>query len=211
MKFVLKVAFIIILIILFVFISSYFTVSSHSNKFLYSDIDKLSNNKVGLILGTSIKTKAGTPNLFFQKRIQTAVDLFNNDKVQFLLVSGDNSTTYYNEPEVMKKELIKLGIPEDKIYADYAGFSTLDSILRANKVFGQNSFTVISQKFHNQRAVYIGRKHNIDIIGYNIPLSSYLKNYPIYLREITARVKAVIEVSILKKDPKFLGAPIQIN
>ncbi len=125
------------------------------------------------------------------------------------MVSGDNSRRNYNEPEEMKKALIRQGIPEKAIYLDYAGFRTLDSVIRAQKIFGQNRFTVISQHFHNERAIYLAGKHHIDAIGFDardVPVKSGFKTR---MREVLARVKVFIDLAF-KKQPRFLGEPVPL-
>ncbi|MFT7481835.1 MAG: SanA protein, partial [Oceanospirillaceae bacterium] len=124
-------------------------------------------NKVGLLLGTAKFLQSGEPNLYYKYRVEAAVELLNAGKVEFILVSGDNSTKYYDEPSTFETDLIEAGIPADKMYKDYAGFRTLDSIVRSKEVFGQSSITVISQPFHNERAIYIATRKGIDAIGYN--------------------------------------------
>ena len=103
---------------------------------IFDTADTIPTNKVGLLLGTSRRAVGGRINLFYKARLDSAVELFRKGKINAILVSGDNSTRYYSEPQDMKEDLIKLGIPEDKIYLDYAGFRTLDSIVRAEKIFG---------------------------------------------------------------------------
>ena len=136
--------------------------------------------------------------------------MYKSGKISYILVSGDNSTEYYNEPEQFKKELIKHGIPEDKIFLDYAGFRTLDSVVRAKKVFGQSKITIISQKFHNERAIYIAEKHGIDAIGFNARDVSKNYGFKTKVREYFARSKAIIDV-VFNVDPKFLGDKIEIE
>jgi SanA protein len=173
-------------------------------------INDVPNNQVGLLLGTSAKLKTGQPNQYFTNRIKAAAALYNNKKIQFILVSGDNSDRTYNEPEKMKDALIESGIPENRIFLDYAGFNTLDSVIRSQKVFGQNRITIISQKFHNQRALYIAKKVGLKAFGFNAD-NPNIPTPKVYAREIFARVKMFFEIHLLDKDPKFLGEPIQIN
>lgn len=186
-------------------------ISKTSDPFLYDSANQIPYNQVGIVLGTSFKNAQGGPNKFFEYRIQAVLDLYTQNKIDYIIVSGDNSTPKYNEPEYMKKALIDKGIPADTIITDYAGFSTLDSIIRAQKVFGQKKYTVISQKFHNQRAIFIGKKNNLDIIGFNAQEVPLAQSPRTYFRELFARLKASSEVIILKKQPKFLGEPIQID
>lgn len=180
-----------------------------SNSAVYYN-DSIPHQRVGVVLGCAPYLIDGRKNLFFSYRIQAAVKLFNVGKVDFLLVSGDNSRSNYDEPSAMKAALVELGIPEEKIVLDYAGFSTLDSVVRANKVFGLESFTIISQEFHVRRAIFIGKSHGITITGFvahEVRGNAALK---IHLREYLARVKAVLDVTILDREPKYLGEPVVI-
>lgn len=126
-------------------------IKEKSKPFISSKIENLPNEKVGLLLGTSKTTKNGYKNWYFYHRITAAEELFKSGKIKYIIVSGDNSQKNYNEPEDMKQELISRGIPAERIYEDFAGFRTLDSVVRAKEIFGQESFIVISQKFHNER------------------------------------------------------------
>lgn len=127
-----------------------------------------------------------------------------------VVISGDNSREGYNEPEDMKSELMLRGIPEDKIYLDYAGFRTLDSVVRMEKIFGQKSFTIISQKFHNQRAIYIAYAKELQVVGYNAEDVNAYSGFKTQLREKFARVKLFLDLWT-GKNPKFLGEPVIIQ
>ena len=130
---------------------------SDARHYTYDDVDAVPYNRVALVLGTSKYLIGGSPNHYFKYRIKAAAELYNNGKVDYILVSGDNATVQYNEPRQMRRALIQAGIPASAIYSDYAGFRTLDSIVRAKEVFGQARFTVVSQAFHNERAIFIAR------------------------------------------------------
>ena len=110
----------------------------------------------------------------------------------------------------MKNELIKLGIPSDKIYLDYAGFRTYDSVIRLYKIFGQNSFTIISQEFQNRRAIFIAKWLDLSAVGYNADDVDIYNGFKTKLREIFSRVKVFFDLMI-NKQPKFLGEKIEIK
>ena len=177
---------------------------------LYEDVAAIPYRKVGLLLGTS-KFVGDRINLFYQYRLDAAVKLYKNQKIDFVLVTGDNSTLQYDEPTTMKNDLISMGIPEDRIVLDYAGFRTLDSVVRASKVFGQEAFTVISQKFHNERAVYLARAKGLDAVGFNAQEVGGYGGMRVLLREQFARLAAILDVKVLNTQPKFLGEAIQIG
>jgi SanA protein len=176
----------------------------------YSSVLGIPPNKVGLVLGTSKTLKNGQLNLYFKYRIEATVTLYNHHKIDFVLVSGDNGTKSYDEPTDFKDELVKRGIPENRIFLDYAGFRTLDSVVRAKKIFGQTQLPFISQKFHNERAIYLAKINGIHAIGYNAKDVSKRYGLKVIVREYFARTKVFIDY-IFNVQPKFLGAAIQIN
>ena len=190
-------------------VSDFIVESSAKDKTFYS-IDKIETNKVGLLLGTAKYRSAGGINLYFQYRIDAAVKLFNSGKISYILVSGDNGTKYYNEPAAIKKALLDRGIPESKIILDYAGFRTLDSVIRAKKVFGQDKITIISQEFHNERAIYLAKNHGVDAVGFNAKDVSESYGIKTMIREYFARGKAIIDV-VFNVEPKYLGEKIEIE
>ncbi|MBK8551247.1 MAG: YdcF family protein [Ignavibacteria bacterium] len=187
-----------------------FIVQNSSEPFITDNLKDLSDFKVGLLLGTSKSLKNGNPNDFFYYRIQAAVELFESGKIKYILISGDNGTSYYNEPLDMKTELMKQGIPENVIYPDYAGFRTYDSVVRAKEIFGQSRFVVISQKFHNERAVYIARKLGIEAFGYNAKDAVEQEGFKTKAREFFARAKVYVDLAF-GIQPKFLGEKIHIG
>ncbi|RUA14554.1 MAG: vancomycin high temperature exclusion protein [Flavobacteriia bacterium] len=192
-----------------IFYSNHIVESSSANK-TYSNSAEIGKNKVGLVLGTAKYLKDGQINLFFKYRIDAAVDLFENGKIDYILISGDNGSKYYDEPTTFQNELINRGVPKDRIYLDYAGFRTLDSVVRAKEIFGQDSFTVISQKFHNERAIFLAEKHGLKAIGFNAKDVSGASGLRVQLREYLARTKAFIDI-VIGKEPKFYGNKIEIG
>ncbi|NNE02681.1 MAG: DUF218 domain-containing protein [Eudoraea sp.] len=175
----------------------------------YNDVTKIPKNRVGLVLGTSSKLIKGGNNPYYTNRINATIALFQAGKIDFVLVSGDNATQYYNEPNTFKKDLIAGGIPEDKIFLDYAGFRTLDSMMRAKVVFGLDSVTVISQEFQNERAVYLAEKKGLNAIGFNAIDITGSEGLKVQLREYFARVKVFIDL-LFNIQPKFYGDRIEI-
>jgi SanA protein len=152
----------------------------------------------------------GSINQYFGNRIIATVELFKAGKIKYILVSGDNGSKGYNEPLDMKNELIQNGIPDAVIYLDYAGFRTFDSVIRANKIFGQTKIISISQKFHNERTVFIARKYNIEAFGYNAKDVDAYMGFKTNVREVFARVKVFVDI-MSNKEPKFLGDKIKIG
>tara|TARA_R110002050_G_scaffold272655_1_gene416460 strand:- start:1422 stop:2057 length:636 start_codon:yes stop_codon:yes gene_type:complete len=176
----------------------------------YWNLQEIPKNKVGLVLGTSNRLVGGGSNPYYTNRIKATMELYKAGKIDYVLVSGDNGTQYYNEPTVFKKDLVLGGIPGEKIFLDYAGFRTLDSMVRAKVIFGLDSVTVISQKFHNQRAIYIAEQKGLYAIGYNAEDLSIKHGLKIQIREYFARVKVFIDL-VLNTQPKFFGDKIEIK
>ncbi len=189
---------------------SYSYTSHFSKAFLSDDLRDLPDQKVALMLGTSFRGSNGTINRYFKYRLDAALELYKAGKVQYILVSGDNSEENYNEPRAMRDALVKNGVPVDKVILDYAGFRTLDSMVRAKEVFGVTNVIVVSQKFHNERAIYLGRKNDINAFGYNARDVDGAEGSRSKFREIGARVKMMLDIYVLHTQPKFLGEPVII-
>ena len=185
-------------------------IETETKNFVSYDIQKLPNEKVGLLLGTSKILKSGWKNLYFFNRIDAAEQLYKSGKIKYILISGDNSTKDYSEPEDMQAELIKRGIPADKIVLDFAGFRTLDSVVRAKEIFGQNSFIIISQKFHNERAIFLARKYGIEAYGFNAKDVNKYFGFKTKVREYFARAKVFVDF-LLGVEPKFGGEKVEIS
>ena len=178
---------------------------------MYQDTAAIPHRRVGLVLGCAKYLSNGRANLFFRHRMRAAAQLFHARKVDYLLVSGDNHVAGYNEPADMKDSLIESGVPAERIYCDFAGFRTLDSIVRAKEIFGQTELTVVSQAFHNQRAIFIARNKGVDAIGFNAEEVAGCTGLRTRCREQLARVKTVLDVYLLRTQPKFFGEKIQIG
>jgi SanA protein len=198
----------VLLALTFVWISNKWVAGTQEN--CYNNIKDIPENKVGLVLGTS-KTARWGPNLFFKYRIEAAVALFKAGKIKHIIVSGDNHIKEYNETEDMRLALMDAGVPDSCITMDYAGFRTLDSVVRCEKIFGQKKFTIISQPFHNERALFIAKGNGLECVGFNakdVPRHYSLKTK---FREYFARAKCVLDLYVLHTGPKFLGDEVKIN
>jgi SanA protein len=197
-----------ILAISVMWVANYY-VNKETQSQLYYDVNKIPKNKVGLLLGTAkyMDKARQIVNLYYQARIDAAVALYMAGKVDYIIVSGDNSTQYYNEPALMRDDLIARGVPANHIIMDNAGFRTLDSILRCRDVFGQTSFTIISQTFHNQRAVFIANHKDVKTIAFcSADGDDRIRET---IREKLARVKMMLDL-LLNKQAKFYGEKIDI-
>lgn len=173
---------------------------------LYTNIELVPTNDVGLVLGTSKNASYGT-NLYFKYRMQAAAELYHAGKIKHILVSGDNSVVGYDEPTDMMNYLIHLGVPAEHITRDYAGFRTYDSIVRCSKIFGQNKVTIISQEYHNRRALFIANNRGVEAIAFNAQ-DVYSHTPP---REYLARFAACLDVYMLNRQPRFWGQVERID
>ena len=179
-------------------------IKSDSDSRVYSELDSLPACKVGLVLGCA-------QNLYFHYRVNAAHEVYEAGKIEYILVSGDNHIATYDEASAMKSALVNRGVPEDRVICDYAGFSTIDSIVRAREVFGQQKITVISQKFHVQRALFIAKRKQLDAYGYCAPDVEISIGTRTQLREAFARVKTILDLYLLHRQPRFLGNPVIIE
>jgi SanA protein len=171
---------------------------------LFDDVDKIPPSRVGLVFGTTDRFQ-DRENLYFRYRIDAAEKLWRAGKIQIILVSGDNSDKYYNEPVKMKRALVERGIPEDRIACDYAGLRTLDSVVRGKEIFGLNEVTFITQRFHNERAIYLAEANGMNVNGFNAQDVATRGGLKTRVREVGARVKMWLDVNILGTRPKHLG------
>jgi SanA protein len=181
-------------------------ISKDASAYIYSDVSKIPPKKALLLLGTSKYVKKGHINYFYKYRIESAVRLFKAGKVKAIVVSGDNGGKYYDEPTTMHNDLVAHGIPSKYITLDYAGFRTLDSIVRAEAIFDLHDYIIVSQRFHLERAIYIAHAKGQKVIGY---VAKDFKNTVwakrMQHRELLARAKAFLDLHVLGKEPKFYG------
>lgn len=177
---------------------------------VYFEPETLPDHDVALVLGTS-KYIGRTLNDFYTHRINTAIQLFLDKKVSSYLLSGDNAHRSYNEPWTMKRDLLKAGIPEDAIYLDYAGFRTLDSVVRAKAIFDADDFIIVTQAFHCERALYIANYHGIKAVCLAVPGPTGSGGWFVRVREVLARANALIDLYIIDKQPKFMGPKVPIE
>ena len=166
---------------------------------VFSDIDTIKYNKVGLLLGTTPQARIGRiTNAFFTYRIDAAEQLYKAGKIDQILISGDeHSLDGVNETECMRDSLVARGVPASAIFLDGKGYRTICSVINANKVYGLKSFTIISQKFHNERAIYQAEHLGLDvenIQAYNAKDPKSRRAYHTTIREYFARVKMFMDL-----------------
>lgn len=177
---------------------------------LYDDVNQLPEKHTGLLLGTAKFLRDGqTENPYYRYRIQAAATLLKAGKIQYLVISGDNSRKTYSEPDDMRKDLMALGIDSNRLFLDYAGFRTFDSVVRLRAIFNQSDVCIISQKFHNERALYIAQLQGIEAVAYNAQDVGKAFGFKVMVREKFARVNVFTDYLLFTR-PKFLGPPVSI-
>lgn len=206
-----RVFFLVVLLLVVFLVSSNLWVVWSTQSDVYSNSDQLPDHRIALVLGTSHKLASGKPNPFFEKRMETAADLFAMGKIDHIIVSGDNRSMYYNEPMEMRKALIKKGVPASAITLDYAGLRTLDSIIRCKQIFGQEKITVITQSFHSYRALFISEFYDIDAVAMVADEPDFENSIKVRLREYLARPRAIIDLYILGTAPRFMGEKEEVK
>lgn len=193
---------IILLTVIFLVWANKVVINSAASR-LYTNVDTAVYTDAGVVPGT----RPG--GFYFRNRIETAASLYHAGKVKWLIVSGDNRRHSYNEPQEMYNALVAQGVAPGAIYCDYAGFTTLDTVLRARDIFAQKKIIIISQKFHNERAIYLALKNDIEATGVNAadvaPENRYWAGG---IREYVARGRAVLDATVFKRQPYFGGDKI---
>lgn len=201
-KWVIKSTIIIIFFgVTIVLVSNWWVVYNTRNQ-SYFDIHELPANDVGLVLGTSKFVRTGKENLFFRYRMEATARLWKEGKVKYLILSGNNDSEYYNEPVDMQRALVKLGVPASVMTLDYSGYRTFDSVVRCKDVFNQEKITIISQNFHNARALYIGNHEGMEAIAFaaqDVPDGYSLRTL---IREYLARPYAMLDVYLIRPQPE---------
>lgn len=172
----------------------------------YDEIDRVPERAAALVLGTSKYVAPGRPNLHYRYRMDAAAELYKAGKVKWLIVSGNGADSYYNEPRMMRDDLVARGVPADRIVLDGAGLRTLDSVVRADTVFHAPDYIVVSQPAHNKRAIFLGRMHGHDPIGWGARPVGLRIDPRTAIRERLARVLAVLDVTVLDKQPALPDA-----
>ena len=169
-----------------------------TSPYIYDELQDLPYRQVGVVLGTAKYYRTGVINQYYRYRIQGALNAYNSGKVNYLLLSGDNALQSYNEPMTMRRDLIKAGVDPADIVLDYAGFRTLDSIVRTRKVFDTNDFIIITQRFHCERALFIALHMGIQAQCYAVPSPKDMWSV------------RLADLYIFKREPRFLGPLIPI-
>ncbi|MEK0445628.1 MAG: hypothetical protein RLZZ399_949 [Verrucomicrobiota bacterium] len=177
--------------------------------FLLQSPQAIPPQSVGLVLGTS-PGRGKSPNPFFEGRMKTAAQLYHSGHLYHLVLSGDNRRADYNEPFAMRDALRHLGVPDSAITLDYAGLRTLDSVVRANRVFALKKPVIVTDDFHQARALFLARAWGYEAVGFASAPVPWRRSYKTRIREWASRIRACLDVYILGTQPRFLGKTIQL-
>jgi SanA protein len=169
---------------------------------------KIPKNHVALVFGAGLN-RAGGPSAMLYDRVATAADLYRDGKVDKVLMTGDNSTVNYNEVEVMRQTALQLGVEDQDIVLDYAGFNSWDSCYRAKEVFGLDDATLVTQRFHLPRALHVCNRLGVNSVGVAADRAPYPTNYN-ELREYVALAGTAWRI-LINDTPKFLGPKVNVD
>jgi SanA protein len=183
-------------------------VSAEAAPFVKDRVSDLPRLRVGLVLGCAPTLADGRRNLYFERRMAAAIELFRAKRVDYLLLSGDHAAADYDEPSAMRQALVQAGVPESRLVLDYAGFRTLDSVARAKSVFGLREVIIVSQRFHNERAVYLARRYGLTAFGFDAKEVGGSAGARMAVREVASRLCAVLDAQLLHTQPRFAGPPV---
>lgn len=212
LKAIYKVRYLIIILILsgiFYSLAVPFWIYKYGTNRIYVDIADVEKTSVGIVFGASV-LRNEDPSKVLRDRLSTAADLYSQGKIKAILVSGDNRTDDYNEPEVMYQYLInELGVPENRVYRDYAGLRTFDTCKRAIEIWSVDKAVLISQGYHLPRAIFICDKLGIESHGFSATREKYHNSDFFEFREIFALHKAFFDVYV--KEPTYIGGEKEEN
>ncbi len=190
-------AVIILVIALFVTAVNSTILNATSDR-IFDNVADLPYNEAALLLGTSRRLSSGGLNPDFTYRVDAAVDLFNAGRVSYIIASGNKEQRYYDEPEEFRKELVLRGVPDERIILDGKGYRTIDSVARCREIFGFDRCTIVTQRFHAPRAIYLADFLGVEAVAYAARDVEPRKGAKTVFREVFARVKAFTDITISK-------------
>lgn len=208
MKKYFKIALYLVIIGLIAVVSVNYYVKSSTKTKIYYSAKKFPKNDVGIIFGAGIN--GNQPSKYLKDRLDSGIMLWKAKRINKILLSGDNGRDEYDELTVMKNYCYNHGVDTTKIFIDYAGFDTYSTMYRAKHIFKIKRATLISQKYHLNRAIYIGQKLGIKCVGYSANKGEYLSYKYVCFREYGSIFKSFFDV-LRNREPRFLGTQIDIN
>ncbi|SDO08000.1 SanA/YdcF family protein [Vreelandella arcis] len=195
----------LLLLATLLFVGANLWVLGRTAPFIYAPVSQCVPAEVGVVFGTSNWTRSGMRNPHFHARMRTAARLIDQQKVQHLLLSGDNRTQAYNEPRAMWRDLSRRGVAAEQLTMDFAGFSTYDTLVRARDVFQLDEAVLITQNWHLPRAIFIGQALGMQVTGCVAQERDGAGSWQVRLREWAARVATLGDLYIWGREPYFLG------
>lgn len=177
---------------------------------IFEDSLKIPPAQTAIVLGASVRA-SGKPSPFLTERLERAIELYRTNKVRKLLFSGDHSGLYYDEVNAMKDYALKYNIPAKDIFLDHSGLRTLDSIVRAKKIYKISDAIIVSQKFHLPRALWIAHQFQLSAYGFAADPSAKKIKWNNYLREFAARLMTFFDLYVLKTSARYLGKEFPIT
>ncbi|MEO8239757.1 MAG: ElyC/SanA/YdcF family protein [Flavobacterium sp.] len=208
MKKYLKILLYFFLIGLVAIVSVNVYVKSTTKNCIYHSLKRFPKNDVGIIFGAGIN--GNQPSKYLKDRLDAGILLYKAKRINKILLSGDNGRDEYDELTVMKNYCFRHGVDTTRIFIDYAGFDTYSTMYRAKHIFKIKRATLISQKYHLNRAIYIGQKMGIKSVGYSANKGEYRGYEYVTFREYLSIFKSFFDV-LRDRDPRFSGNPIDTN
>ncbi|MDR7209079.1 ElyC/SanA/YdcF family protein [Flavobacterium piscis] len=208
MKKYLKIILYLFIIVLIAVVSANLHVKSTTKNRIHHSLKRFPKNDVGIIFGAGIN--GDQPGKYLKDRLDAGILLYKAKRINKILLSGDNGRQEYDELTVMKNYCFNHGVDTTKIFIDYAGFDTYSTMYRAKHVFKIKRATLISQKYHLNRAIYIGQKFGIKSVGYSANKGDYNGYEYVTFREYFSVFKSFFDV-LRNREPHFLGNSIDIN
>ena len=204
----LKIAAVTAILCMAIIIVTNYNIKNKTYRDIFSSLNETPKTKVAIILGAGIRNNK--PSKYLKDRLDAGISLYQNHKVEKILLSGDNGRDEYDELTVMKLYCYEHGVDTTKIYIDYAGFDSYSTLYRAKHIFKVDTAILVSQDYHLNRCVYLGNALGIKSYGFNANTGVY-RGYKYYsLREKLSITKSTFDV-LRNRKPKYLGTPVNIN
>lgn len=202
----------LLLALYYIALYNYNKMAKEAKPFIYTSVKDIPAKRSALVLGCSKYLRGKRINYFYKYRIEATLKLWRAGKIKAIVVSGDNSHESYDEPTQMRDDLVKAGVPSKYIQLDYAGFRTLDSIVRAEAIFDLKDYIVVSQRFHLDRAIFIAHEKGQEVLGFVAKdFANTIWAKRMRRREMLARVKAWLDLKVFGVEPRFYGEKVEVN
>lgn len=200
---------VMVLAVAVVGVTNAIVIKTGSDKIVTADQAQTADAQCVLVLGASVLPD-GTPSEMLRHRLDVGIQLYKQGVAPKIIMSGDNGTESYNEVQSMKAYAVAQGVPSEDIFCDHAGFSTYESMYRAQSIFGVERMVVVTQTYHLYRALYTATELGMEVCGVSADLNTYSRQAYYDFREVLARTKDVFQTAIHAK-PTFDGGTISLE